>query len=92
MVKGALLKAQENIKALHSAVKHNNEEEVKNLLNKGVNVNAKDDDRCTPLHLAAREGCEDVVKTLIAKGANVNAEGIVDETPLHLAARGAIKM
>jgi ankyrin repeat protein/tRNA A-37 threonylcarbamoyl transferase component Bud32 len=47
---------------------------VTRLLNKGVDVNAKDYDNKTALHIAAGNGNLDLVKLLTSKGANVNAK------------------
>jgi ankyrin repeat protein len=44
------------------------------LLQKGVNVNARDRDGRTALHLAADEGHEMVVRLLPGNGADVSAE------------------
>ena len=56
-------------------------------LDKGVNVNAKEDDYgWTPLHGAADYGHKEIAELLIAKGADVNAQDEDGVTPLHLAA------
>jgi ankyrin repeat protein len=54
-------------------------------LNKGVDVNAKDDDGSTPLHEAAQRGHKETAELLIAEGADVNARtgGWMNVTPLH---------
>ncbi|MDA7653501.1 ankyrin repeat domain-containing protein, partial [bacterium] len=54
-------------------------------LNKGVDVNAKDDDGSTPLHEAAQRGHKETAELLIANGADVNARtgGWMNVTPLH---------
>ena len=60
-------------------------------LDKGVDVNAKDEQgenefgqrRQTPLHYAATK---EIAELLIAEGADVNAKGYLDGTPLHPAA------
>ena len=57
-------------------------------LDKGVNVNAKEDDYgWTPLHNAADYGHKEIAELLIANGADVNAKGMAGFTPLHLAAK-----
>ncbi len=58
-------------------------------LDKGVDVNAKDEQGeigqrgWTPLHNAATK---EIAELLIAEGADVNAKGYLDGTPLHPAA------
>ena len=59
---------------------------VKELIEKGADVNAKDNGGATPLHYAAMEGHTDVVELLISKGADVNAKDKWGDTPLHDAA------
>jgi ankyrin repeat protein len=53
-------------------------------LDKGVDVNAKDEFGRTPLHYAATK---EIAELLIAKGADVNAKDMPGFTPLHRAAR-----
>ena len=60
----------------------------KYLVSQGANVNAKDDDDCTPLYYAVAEGRIDVTKYLLSQGSDVNTQadtkgGIV--TPIVLA-------
>ncbi len=62
--------------------------QVKKLLQKGANVNAKDAFSATPLHEAAEAGHKAVAQLLVSKGANVNAKAQDKSTPLHLAAAG----
>ena len=62
-------------------------------LDKGVDVNAKDEQGenefgqrgQTPLHGAAYWGSKEIVQLLIAKGVDVNAKTYDGETPLDLA-------
>ena len=58
---------------------------VKRHLDKGSDVNAKDEDGVTPLHYAAEGGYNEIVELLIDKGANVNAKDENGATPLDLA-------
>ena len=53
------------------------------LLEKGADVNAKDNDGETPLHWASENGHEAIVSLLLEKGADVNAKDNDGETPLH---------
>ena len=71
---------------LHSAAEDGDVSEVKVLLAKGAEVDAKNNLGSTPLHEAARKGHLDVVKKLLAKGAEVNAKTNVGDTPLQSAA------
>jgi hypothetical protein len=59
--------------------------EVRRLLDKGANVNARDVDGWTPLHWAAALGRLDIVKLLVERGADVNAKNGDGKTPLDLA-------
>jgi hypothetical protein len=66
-------------KPLHDAAKKGDIEEVKRLITKGYDVNAKDINGNTPLHDASYEGNKILVDLLIANGADVNTinnEGI----------------
>ena len=73
---------------LHQAADNGQVSEVKELLAKGAEVNAKDKyTGWRPLHLAATFGHLDVVKELLSKGAEVNAKDKDGKTPLHLAAQ-----
>lgn len=59
---------------LHEAVQKENITRVKGLLEKGVNVDEKDDEGLTALHYASSMGLDEIVQFLLEKGANVNAE------------------
>lgn len=69
---------------LLQAVSENNLEEVKNLIAKGANVNAKDENynHITPLFLAVENGNAEIAETLLSFGAKVNARDDNKETPL----------
>ena len=56
------------------ATKSGNIESVKQYLDAGAIVNAKDEDGWIALHYAALEGHKDIVELLIDKGADVNAK------------------
>jgi ankyrin repeat protein len=60
-------------KSFFEAVVKGNIEQVKSLIAKGANVNAKDDRGQTSLHLAVRNFYEEIVEFLISEGADVNA-------------------
>ncbi|MDH5680971.1 MAG: ankyrin repeat domain-containing protein, partial [Spirochaetota bacterium] len=61
-------------------------QEVKRLIQKGADVNARDSHKDTALHSAAQGGKLEVVKYLLKKGADVNAKNNNGTTPLHFAA------
>lgn len=61
-------------KALIDAIKDENSEEVQNLLDKGAEVNAKDDDDITALMYAADCENDKIAELLISKGADINAK------------------
>ena len=66
-------------KALFEAIDEGNVEAVKSAIAAGADVNAKDEDGCTPLH-----GCRDadIAKALINAGADVNAINKCGNSPL----------
>ncbi|MDA7676759.1 ankyrin repeat domain-containing protein, partial [bacterium] len=78
-------KAEESI---HAAASSGHIEAVKQHVDAGSDVNAKDDVRSfTSLHYAASQGHKEITELLISKGADVNAKDSVvgGETPLDLA-------
>lgn len=78
-------------RSLHEAVERGDLADVKRHLQRGADVNAKDEGGRTPLHWAAYGANKDVVECLINSGAAVNARDEIDWTPLHLAAWGGGK-
>ena len=62
-------------------------EAIKQYLDAGGDVNAKNKVTTTPLYWAAYEGQKEIVELLIAKGADVNAKDDDGDTPLDYAHR-----
>jgi WD40 repeat protein len=71
--------------SIHLAAGTGNIEAVKQHLDAGTDVNAKDDG-WTPLHNATGEGRKEIVELLLTNGADVNAKADTSGTPLHYAA------
>ena len=72
--------------ALRRAAKDGNLAEVERLIEKGTNVNAKDNDGNTPLYFAANNSHLAVAAKLLEHGTDVNAKDDGGNTPLHWAA------
>ena len=64
---------------------------VKLLIDKGADVNAKNNDGWTALIWASRNGYTEIAKLLIDKGADVNAKNNYVWTALMLASRNGYK-
>ncbi|GAA5815946.1 hypothetical protein MFLAVUS_009465 [Mucor flavus] len=58
-------------------------QKVKELIERGANVNHRDNAGWAPLHEAALKGQYEIAKYLIESGASVNVRGFEDDTPLH---------
>jgi len=70
--------------SIHEAAQKGNIEAVKQHLDAGADVNAKDDVvEWTPLLHAAEGGHKEIIELLIAKGADVNAKNLRGETSLY---------
>jgi len=78
---------EQSTKSLHEAAAAGDIEQVKLLISKGSDVNAKDRMGRTALHSAAEKGHTNIVKFLIDRGADINATSWGDrQTALHRAA------
>lgn len=74
---------------LHRAASSNQAAAIDLLIWAGADMEAEDNDGCTPLHNAAcTEESSTAVFTLIRRGANKDARDSQGRTPLHLAAEG----
>jgi len=80
------LKNKDGRTPLHLAVESADGDIVELLLDKGANIDAKDDESgFTALHHAARFGNKNVAELLIARGADINAKDKQGHTPLYVA-------
>jgi len=70
---------------LHIATSDGALEMAQFFLEKGADVNAKDNGGKTPLHIATSDGALEMAKLLVEKGADVNAKDNGGKTPLHSA-------
>ena len=78
--------AQSRQTELNAAAGDGNIGKVRQLLDKGADVNGRNNSKDTALHYAASQGRTEVVAILVQKGADVNAQNHYLETPLHWAA------
>ncbi|XP_065914617.1 uncharacterized protein [Dysidea avara] len=67
------------------AAEYNRQDVVKMLLNKGADLNARDEWERTPLMIAAEYNRQDVVKMLLNKGADLNARDERGRSALSIA-------
>ena len=70
---------------LHTCATFGSKEIAELLIEKGANVNSKDQYGGNPLHTSAMFGQLEIAELLIEKGANVNAKTNEGETPLDFA-------
>ena len=76
--------AENQMTALHLAIRNCMENSVIYLLNLGINVNSKDKEGNTALHYAVRMNQIRIIKKLIQRGADVNITNFRKKTPLML--------
>ena len=72
--------------SLHEVAATGDIQQVQLLISKGIDVNAKKEDR-TPLHYAARHGHMEVAELLLDNGADVDGKRRYSITPLDEAIR-----
>ena len=75
------------IEELNKAVDSNDLNKVKELLDGGADVNAKDVLGMAPLHIATQNGYKEMMELLVSHDAEINIGTRKDETPLHIAAQ-----
>ena len=76
----------EDIKTFHHACVYRDMATVQEFIERGIDVNVKEEFKRTGLHRAAFYGNFDVAKVLIKNGADANAVDKDNTTPLHCAA------
>ncbi|OBT68808.1 hypothetical protein VE03_02103 [Pseudogymnoascus sp. 23342-1-I1] len=74
----------EKCTALHRAASGGCAKIIRFLIDRGVDVNARNWEERTPLHVAAKEGHEAAIRLLFENGADINAQDELGYTPLHL--------
>ena len=94
-VGGAASAQDRDFATLHEAAGRGERATVLRLLDRGADINARDDRDRTPLHRATRSCfevgeriCRGIVAALLDRGADVDARDAAGRTPLHLAAGG----
>ena len=74
-----------NLASIHLSAYQGDLDKVRSFIEKGTDVDAKDDGNATPLHKAAIGGHKDVVELLIGNAANIHARDQWNYTPVHYA-------
>ncbi len=76
-------KKREGMTFLHVAVRRGKVDLVKELLDKGADINAQNAEGNTPLHLAVVQGDMEIAKLLLQKGAKYDQKNKKGMTPLY---------
>jgi ankyrin repeat protein len=80
------LLTQELIEEMSKFLIHTDISKVQDLIERGADVNAKDNHGMTPLHWASWKYCIIIIAELfLDAGADVDAKDVIGQTPLHLA-------
>ena len=79
---------QGNFTALHLAVKKNQRDVVKTLIEFGANKNAQSNEGMTPLHIAAKKGFRRTAEILIDQGVGIHVSNREGATAVYLAHQG----
>lgn len=91
-VAGIAVGAGDSPDKLYSAIRANDLQQMKAILDEGVSVNGEGPDGITPLMAAAEVGSLDAMKTLIEHGANINAKNTYGSTALTWSVTDAKKV
>ena len=70
-----------------NAVRDGNLQEVHALMQKGVDLDSKDDNDYTPLHYAAMVNNVSIADILLKNGVSIDSQAITKRTPLHIGAQ-----
>ena len=70
---------------LHWACEYGHTEVAMALMERGADIDARDDDQRTPLHYACDKGLTKVAMALMERGADIDARDDDQRTPLHYA-------
>jgi ankyrin repeat protein len=73
--------------ALFDAARQGNLNQMQGLLDRGIDVDGRDQGGLTALLYAAHAGHPEVVTLLLERGADINVKGVAGDTPLMKAAR-----
>jgi ankyrin repeat protein len=73
--------------SLHSAIRKGSAGLVQKLLDRGADVNERDERLDSPLGTASKKGKLEIARTLIKYGGDLNSRDAIGWTPLHEAAR-----
>ncbi|ORY78795.1 ankyrin, partial [Neocallimastix californiae] len=78
----------ENSYLINESLKYHNDILAKVIIEKGANINIKDNFRKTPLMYAIENNnSSDIIELLLQKGANINDKDFNGNTPLHYACK-----